>query len=146
MEYRGALSPEVEIPVVPVLPGLLTQDASGSGLGAILNQNGSLNGVWNPAARGELIVLFAVGTGQTSPAGTDGRLASFPLPAPVQPIEVLVGGRQADVVYQGSASGLVEGVTQLNARVPADVGPGIVSVVLKQGELESRFGVTVAVQ
>jgi hypothetical protein len=49
-EYRGVASPPVFLSVLAAIPGLFTADASGSGQGAIVNQDGSINGEGNGAA------------------------------------------------------------------------------------------------
>ena len=36
----------------------------------VVNQDRSMNSVSNPAARGEIVTLFATGEGQTAPAGS----------------------------------------------------------------------------
>ena len=85
-------------------------------LGTITGLIGAFSAVAtaNPAAKGSVVVLFATGEGQTNPAGVDGKLASSqPLPAPVVPVTVLVGGPQgagknASVLYAGAAPTLVK--------------------------------------
>jgi uncharacterized protein (TIGR03437 family) len=42
----------------------------------------------------------------------------------VAPISVTIGDQPATVGYQGAAPGLVAGVVQINAQVPANVTPG----------------------
>jgi uncharacterized protein (TIGR03437 family) len=103
------------------MPGIFTLDASGSGLGAILNQDGTINGPQNPAGPGSIIVIYATGGGLTDPAYEDGELSGLPLPYLKADVEVEIAGRPAEVLYAGGAPGLVAGVVQINARVPADV-------------------------
>jgi uncharacterized protein (TIGR03437 family) len=137
----------VNLAVAPAAPAIFSADSSGSGPGAILNQDFTLNTAQSPAARGSVIQIFATGEGQTRPAGIDGKLAAVPLPAPVLPVTVSVGGRPATVLYAGGAPGLVAGVIQINARVPVDVGPGSsLPVVVRIGEFASQDGITVAVR
>ncbi|RPJ57114.1 MAG: hypothetical protein EHM24_29795, partial [Acidobacteria bacterium] len=89
----------------------------------------------------------AAGAGQTDPPGEDGKLNTFPLPKPLLPAEVRIGGRLAEVQYAGAAPELVAGVLQVNARVPCDILPGgAVPVVLTVGEAASLAAVTVAVR
>lgn len=146
VEYRGTPSPPVHLRVVAAIPGLFTANASGSGQGAILNQDGSLNSVSNPASSGDVIVLFGSGAGQTDPPGVDGRLASAPLPVLTQPVEVEVDGEAAEVLYAGPAPGLAEGVLQVNVRVPANTRRRRgAEVVVAAGGYRSQPGVTVAI-
>jgi uncharacterized protein (TIGR03437 family) len=147
VEYLGVLSNTLTLPVAPASPAIFSLASSGTGPGAILNQDFSLNTAQAPAARGSIIQMFATGEGQTRPAGVDGRLAVAPLPAPVLPVTVTIGGRAATVVYSGGAPGLVAGVVQINARVPDEVTPGAsVPVMIRVGEIASPDGITVAVR
>jgi len=135
------------VPVDDTRPGIFTLNASGSGQGAILNEDATINSPANPAARGSIIVLYATGAGQTAPAGTDGKLNTFPLPKPLLPVQVRIGGRLAEVHYAGAAPQLVAGVLQVNAKVPADVLPGdAVPVVLMVGKTASPASVTLSIR
>ncbi len=147
VEYQGVRSPAVTLPVAASAPGLFTLDSSGRGPGAILNQDFTVNSASNPAAIGSAVILFATGEGQTNPPGEDGRLAAEPLPAPLLPVSVAIGGRPAAVLYAGGAPGLVAGVLQVNVRVPDGVTPGpAVPVVLTVGNNSAQSGVTLAVR
>jgi uncharacterized protein (TIGR03437 family) len=147
VECQGLRSTPVELPVSESAPGLFTINASGTGLGAILNQDGSVNTLENAAERGSIVALFGTGEGQTEPAGRDGKLAAETLPRPRLPVSVTIGGRAVEVVYAGGAPGLVAGVIQVNARVPADLAAsGELPVVLQVGGAASQSGVTLAVR
>jgi uncharacterized protein (TIGR03437 family) len=147
VEYRGVRSPAVSVAVAPSAPGLFTLNASGGGPGAFLNQDYSVNSASNPAARGSAVILFATGEGQTNPPGADGKLAADPLPAPLLPVSVTIGGQPAAVLYAGGAPGLVAGVLQVNVRIPEGVTPGpAVPVGLTVGNASSQSGVTLAVR
>jgi uncharacterized protein (TIGR03437 family) len=147
VESQGLRSVPVDLTAAPSAPGLFTLDASGAGGGAILNQDGSVNTAANPAGRGSIVVLFGTGEGQTEPGGEDGRIITDVLPRPRLPVSVTIGGQPAEVVYAGGAPGLVAGVLQVNARVPADLTPtGNVPVVLEVGSAASQPGVTLAVR
>ncbi|HUJ23075.1 MAG TPA: glycoside hydrolase family 44 protein, partial [Bryobacteraceae bacterium] len=75
VQYQGVRSDALEVPVVEAAPGIFTNDASGTGQGAILNQDGSRNSAANPAARGSVISIYMTGEGQTDPPGFDGKVA-----------------------------------------------------------------------
>ena len=51
-------------------------------------------------------------------------MTDTPFPRPLLPVGVRIGGRVADVTYAGAAPGLVAGMLQVNARVPADTPRG----------------------
>jgi uncharacterized protein (TIGR03437 family) len=147
VEYQGVLSNSITLPVIDVAPGLFTLNSQGFGQGAVLNQDLSVNGPNNPARLGQVIVLYGSGYGQSNPAGTDGQQAAAPLPEPLQPMSVLIGGKQGIIKYQGPAPGLTEGIFQINVEIPADVTPGNeVPVQVQQGSRISPPGVTVAIQ
>ena len=147
VEYLGVQSNTLTLPVAPVSPAIFSLASSGTGPGAILNQDFTLNTGQAPAARGSIVQIFATGEGQTQPVGVDGKLAVAPLPVPVLPVTVTIGGRPATVVYSGAAPGLVAGVVQINALVPDDVATGAsIPVVVRIGEVASPDGITVAIR
>jgi uncharacterized protein (TIGR03437 family) len=147
IEYNGRKSLEATLPVVDAIPGLFTLNQSGGGPGAILNQDNSVNGATNRAAIGDIVVLFGTGAGQTEPGGVDGRPAGAPLPALLLPAKAFVDGIEAEVLYAGPAPTLVEGVLQLNLRIPPGVVPrNDVPVWIRVGDKVSQPGVTVAVR
>jgi uncharacterized protein (TIGR03437 family) len=139
----------VTLPVGLASPSIFSANASGTGPGAILNNADlSKNSAANPADRGSVIVIFATGTGVTKPVSVDGVLTSASNPPLVgQPVTVTIGGLSAEVSYQGGAPGLVAGVSQINAKIPADVTPGsAVPVTITVGGVKSLNTVTVAVK
>jgi uncharacterized protein (TIGR03437 family) len=108
-----------------------------------LNEDGSLNSEENPATAGSVVVLYGTGEGQTDPLGVDGKPAVAPLPRPVLPVRVTIGGQDAEILYAGGAPGFTAGLLQLNVRIPAGA-TGTVNVVLYVGEEASR-AVTIVV-
>ena len=138
---------QTALSVAAASPALFTLNTSGTGAGAILNQDATVNTASNPAAAGAIVVLYATGAGQTDPPGVDGQVAADPLSKLTVAVSVKIGGVDADVLYAGPAPGLVAGVLQVNCRVPASVASGpSVPVVLTVGNVPSRLGVTLAVQ
>jgi uncharacterized protein (TIGR03437 family) len=145
VEYLGVRSNTVTVPVQPTSPAMFTLEASGRGQGAVLNQDYAVNGPATPAERGSIVQIFATGEGQTTPGGTDGKLAVAPLPRPLAAVRVRIGGIDADVQYAGAAPGLVAGLIQINARVPRDITPGPATpIVLQIDGKDSPAGVTIA--
>jgi uncharacterized protein (TIGR03437 family) len=150
ISLNDATSTGTPVQVVPTAPSIFTLSQNGSGQGAILNQNGSVNGTSNPAAKGSIIQIFGTGEGQLVPAVQTGCLSgpTLPLPKPVAtPITVTIGGQPATpVTYAGEAPTLVCGVIQIDATVPTNIGSGPQTVVVTIGSNTNiQQNVTVAV-
>jgi uncharacterized protein (TIGR03437 family) len=149
--YEGQTSDAYPLSVAASAPGLFSQNASGGGQGAILNQDNTLNWGGNLAAPGSIVQMFLTGEGQTNPPGVTGAITSATLPppqvtpAPALPIQVSIGGQPAVYTYAGEAPGMVAGVMQLNVRIPANVQPGLDFVVVSIGGKMSQGGITVSV-
>jgi len=144
VEYNGRASNRITMEVQPAAPGIFTMDASGRGLGAILNSDYQANGASRPAQRGGVIILYATGAGQTDPGSTDGRIVAG-IGRQVQPMELKIAGVDAEILYAGPAPGLVSGVVQVNARIPFGIPTGMVLIELSSGGRASKNGVRVAV-
>ena len=135
------------VPVAAASPALFSQDGTGGEIGAIINQDGNLNSFSDTAARGSVVMLYATGAGLTNPAGADGQIVSSgPYPTPLLPVQVFIDGQAADVLYAGAAPGMVQGIIQINARVPAGASSGQVDVVLQVGSYSSPNTTTIVVQ
>ncbi len=79
--YNGVPSVSFPLSVALVAPGLFTDNFSGTGQVAALNQNGSVNGTGSGfavATRGTVIQLFGTGGGQTSPISLTGSVTPIP--------------------------------------------------------------------
>jgi len=154
VKYVGQTSNAYQLTSATTAPGLFTQNASGSGPGAILNQNFSLNGPGNPAAKGSIVMVYMTGEGQTSPAGVTGAITTANLPPPqvtpaplLQTIGVLINGQPAAWTYAGEAPGLAAGLLQLNVQIPFTAQSGVPnSITVSIGSNISQTGVTVSVQ
>jgi uncharacterized protein (TIGR03437 family) len=139
-------TPQWTVPSATSAPEIFTADATGLGGGAILNADSSLNSPSNPAVQGTPIQIFATGEGLTNPPGQTGSVATGEH-QPVVPVGVNIGGVQAQVVYEGSAPGEIQGLFQINAIVPNGITPGnAVPILLTVGQAQSQTGVTIAVQ
>jgi uncharacterized protein (TIGR03437 family) len=136
------------VAVQATAPGLFTANTTGTGQGAILNQDGvTLNSAKAPASVGSIVSLWGTGEGVTNPPGVDGRLAIGVLPAPLAAVSVMIGDYPATLTYHGAAPGLMPGVFQIDAQVPQKVQPGnSVKVVVTIGGATTQAGVTMAVE
>jgi uncharacterized protein (TIGR03437 family) len=147
LQYGGVSSAAWSVPVAASAPGIFTLGATGLGQAAVLNQDGSVNGASNPAARGSIIQIYATGEGQTSPPGVTGSVIGTDLKKPVLPVTAIVGGQNAVVQYAGSAGDSIAGLLQVNVVVPQGVTPGaVVPIVVSVGGILSQSGATIAVQ
>jgi uncharacterized protein (TIGR03437 family) len=125
----------LEVPVVDASPGIFTLDASGSGQAAVLNQDGSINSLDNPAAQGSFISVFVTGVGQMHPEPEDGSVPAGPSAEPLLPVRLRIGAApEQEISYVGDAPGLVRGVVQINALVPQLFETGNVWLQLSAGE------------
>jgi uncharacterized protein (TIGR03437 family) len=137
--YRGVPSNIAELDVADTAPGIFTTFTGGSDA-LVVNQDGTLNTAENAAPRGSIVSIYATGAGQTSPPSLTGIPAGPPLATPGARVSVTVAERSADILYAGPAPTFV-GLTQVNARVPADVPTGRAPVIVTCGSASSRTGV-----
>jgi uncharacterized protein (TIGR03437 family) len=151
--YAGRASVAYPLSLGASAPALFAQNASGSGPGAILNQDNSLNGPGHPAAKGSIVQMFMTGEGQTYPQGVTGKITTVTLPppqvtpAPVLPITVGIGVDPVLLTYAGEAPGMVAGVMQLNVQIPQYAPSGALKITLWNGANASpQSGVIVTVQ
>ncbi len=121
------------VQVVATAPAIFSL---GNGQGAILNQDNSVNGPGNPAARGSYIQIYGTGEGQTNPPGVDGQIATESaayLPRPVASVSVSIGGVTVTPEYAGAVPQEFAGFFQVNVQIPNSVGTGNQPVILTIG-------------
>jgi uncharacterized protein (TIGR03437 family) len=119
-QLLGAATVSVELSS----PGLFTNDGSGGGQIAALNQDNSRNSSSNPAQKNQVIQLFGTGPGLVPNSPTDGTLVSGLVPTETKP-QVWVESSYVppeNVEFSGLAPGLV-GVWQINVRIPDKLSP-----------------------
>jgi uncharacterized protein (TIGR03437 family) len=147
VEFQGSRTQPLQVEFADAAPAVFTLQASGSGQGAILNQDFTINLAANPAAKGSVVMLYATGEGQTDPPVADGGIAPGASWRPQLRVEVRISGEPAPVEYAGAAPGLVAGVLQVNARIPLSLASaGDLPVELTVGSRSSPSGVTIAVR
>jgi len=145
VQYQsGSASQTVQI--ASAAPGAYTLDASGSGQAAAVNQDGTINGPSNPAAKGSYVTLYFTGGGQTNPAGVTGSVTGAVLKWLTQSISVTVGNQPATVSFDGSAPAFVDGLDQLNIQLAPNTPSGAQAVVITVGGAASPSTVTLSVQ
>jgi uncharacterized protein (TIGR03437 family) len=110
----------IKLPIALVAPGIFTTNGRGSGQGAVLNQDSSVNSAANPAARGSVVSVYMTGVGGLNPYIQDGMLGPLrpPFPMVVAGVGATVGPEDATVKFAGQAPGLIAGATQVNVQIP----------------------------
>ena len=151
--YQDQTSVPATIQIFAAAPGLFTADGTGSGQAAAINQDGTVNNAFHPAAIGSVISLYATGGGQTSPAGVDGQVSTSPLAAQLLPVQVYIGQRlilsAAQLEYAGPAPSEIAGLMQVNVPLPAGLKTGStvpVSIIVGTAGAGSQSNVTIAMR
>jgi uncharacterized protein (TIGR03437 family) len=137
-------------------PGIFRLQIGQSAQAAAINQDGTLNGPMNPAARGSVVAVWGTGYGQTNPPCPIGGL-NVPDAVPLSPgVSALIyyvdpnsGLQLAPVQYAGSAPTLVCGIVQINFQVPMNVAPGAFSfspAIGENGTIQALTSATIAVK
>ncbi len=133
-----------QIQMQQVSPGIFICDTSNGTLrqACVLNQDNSINGGTNPAARGTILQIFATGVGNIPGAPPDGTAATAAVSAPAA-LRVYLGntgyvdetplspGEQNGgnfVKYSGLAPGLA-GVWQVNVQIPLATAPNTQTIL-----------------
>jgi len=146
LDFAGAMSAPFTVKIAAANPGIFSANASGQGNAAATNSDGSLNGPSHAAAPGSYVTFYLTGEGQTTPAGSDGTIATG-LSSINAPVTVTIGGLAADVLYAGSAPYSVNGFAQINAVIPPALKyGGNVPLFVQVGTVTSQPGLTIAVE
>ncbi|HUB79243.1 MAG TPA: IPT/TIG domain-containing protein [Bryobacteraceae bacterium] len=111
--YQGAVVSSASAAVASSAPGVFP---------TAVNQDGTINSAANPIASGAYLTIYATGEGLTNGANLTGAPAAAPYPQPQLPVSVTVSGITAQVVWAGSAPGLV-GLLQVDLIVPGPYLP-----------------------
>ena len=128
VRYQGKLVGTASVPVAPSAPAMLA---------LATNPDGSPNAESAPAARSAWMTFYATGEGLTDGSNVAGVPAQAPYPHPLLPIALTIADVNAEILYAGSAPGMI-GVLQINARVPAGfVAPGQAAAVLTVGTVQA---------
>jgi uncharacterized protein (TIGR03437 family) len=134
VEYLGVRSPSMTLPVLASRIGLFSQNGFGTGAGAVLNQDGSINSPSNPAERGTIVSLYATGAGRTDMLVADGKVIVSPPPNLTSSVYAALGPAgdnyvddtdYAEVVSAGLVAGSVDGLVQVNIKLDRFITPGI---------------------
>jgi uncharacterized protein (TIGR03437 family) len=132
--------------ITPFAPAIFSADGTGTGQGAIQDQNYKLVDSSNPAVGGvTTIQIYCTGLGAvTNPPATGHPTPAQPFSQTLVNPSVTIGGVTAPVVFSGLTPGTV-GLYQINAQVPASVPAGQENVIVSANGITSNT-VTIAVQ
>jgi uncharacterized protein (TIGR03437 family) len=123
------VSMPVTVTVIPIQPGIFTSDGK-RGI-VVHGADNLLVTPDNPAARGEVIVIYATGLGPTNPPAGTGVAASpqfFTSAAGF--VTVFFGAQSATPQFAGLTPGFA-GLFQINVQVPAAAPTGDVALALQ---------------
>lgn len=122
-------------------PGIFTHNGD-NGI-VVKNADFSLISATNPAAAGDVLVVFETGMGQTTPATATGEITPNSPLKNTAATTVTIGGVNAPVIYSVASPGFA-GLYQTAVRVPAGLGAGSQPLVLTvNGVTSNTVNVTV---
>lgn len=140
---NGQTSPALTFFIDAFSPGIFAANQQGRGAGAITHADGTTVSSTTPARPGEVLVIYATGLGQVTPALATGARPTGTVTTLTRPT-VTIDGLPATVQFSG-VSGCCVGLNQVNVVVPSNVRTGTdVNVVLSIGGKQSNI-VTIAV-
>ncbi len=151
VKHSGAQSNAVELELGAHSPAIFTADfGAGRGIafdvsGRLAQPRGSLPGS-TPIQRGEPLIIFATGLGETNPPIVPGSNSLDALRNTATVPTVTIGGVDTTVLFSGMSPQFVA-VYQLNVTVPSNAPTGdAVPLVIEIGGVASREDVTIAVE
>ena len=118
---NGQTLGDTSLNMTTVAPGVFTNNGTGQGQAAALNDDGSANSSSNAISRGHVLQVFGTGLGFIPGAPNDGSAVATATPTPDTP-QAFINGIQCPVQYSGLAPGQV-GVWQVNVQIAEAVPP-----------------------
>ncbi len=125
VRYQDRASGPRILAVEAAHPGLQTEDESGAGPGAFLNEDGTSNSPPNPAMVGSVVSILATGLGVTNPPSDFVEMSADESvdPRPVQEVTATIDGKFAPVVGFSPVSGSPGSTFRVWIQVPAELEP-----------------------
>ena len=124
-------------------PGIFVLASRGA---AVLNQDGTLNGVLNPAGRGTVLQVFVTGLGAVAPSVASGAPApNSPLSWAAAQVSATLDGRAVPVLFAGLAPGFV-GLGQVNVLAPVSLAPNAAAQLVIRAAGQDSNAVSVTIQ
>jgi uncharacterized protein (TIGR03437 family) len=125
---------------------ILRSDGSGAyggGTYDILGPTGSSLGYRTVAAKaGDVVELFGVGFGPTTPPVPSGQAFSSAAPT-TTPVQLMIGTTIVTPFFAGLSSA---GLYQINLTIPAGLGTGDLALVATVDNVQTRSGVVISLQ
>lgn len=151
IQYQDVVFDGGSVPVAATALALFSANSSGTGAGAILNQDYTLNSPTHPAAPGDVVMLYGTGEGISNPPPTDGQIDNSGVlhRAVASVTATFSSGLSGNVLYEGGAPGLVPGLMQMNVQVPPELTACTeerIPVVISSGSQSSQAGITLQIQ
>jgi len=142
----GGTSDNYNLQILPGAPSVFLTNIPGQDAAVptiIRNDDGGLVTASHPIHRGDALVIYGTGLGQTSPAVQSGMPSpSNPLAVALTKPTVTLGGVKLPLLYYGLTPGEV-GVNQINVTVPNNVPGEWVPLVISQGTSSTTLTVRV---
>jgi uncharacterized protein (TIGR03437 family) len=146
LQNQGVSLGKVSVQTAAVTPAIFTLSGNGTGPGAILNQDFSVNSFDNPARADSVIMVYSTGFGTVNPPATDGLTATGPASTTAL-VTATIAGVPAQVTYAGTAPGLIAGVTQVNVQIPKGLAASSAApIALSIRGVSTPPGATLAIQ
>jgi trimeric autotransporter adhesin len=143
--YDGRLTNPVTVETAAASPGIFTVNAeTGKGAAAARNTEGGEISADAPALIGAEVTIRLTGMGAVDPALADGTVAAEASSKPILPIEVLLGGKVAELLSATVPAGQPAGIVELKFKVP-EGETGELPLVIKVGDATSQPEVTLHV-
>ena len=149
VEYNAVASPPVLVQPTATAPAIFSTSGIGAGqVAAFIVDAGTgrmfLNNDKNSGAKGQILIFYATGEGLNGPIiPIDGQIATTPAAVINPSVAVDIGGAPAEILYTGPSPGLVNGILQINAKIPGSAISGKAApVVLRIGGGASQTGIT----
>ncbi len=147
VDTPGGVSPNFNLVIAPTAPAVFLSGVAGpeTNLPTVIRAaNNLLATASNPVQRGDSLVIYLTGLGQTNPLATAGQPSpGSPLYTVLAPPTVLLGGQNLSVSYAGLSPGEV-GVYQINVTVPNSTPEGLnIPLTITQGGFTDTIGLRV---
>ncbi len=135
VQYEGASSAPVSVPVTVTSPGAFTWNYNGNQRLIAVNPDNSLNTPLHPARPDDTAAIYLTGQG----------MGIFPW-LPNGPLAVQIGGQPASVLFASMALRGFDGILQIDVVIPNGITPGEAPIDISVGGVHAQPGLTISVK